>query len=145
MDQAIRLDVLVPRVKVSFLTVDVATLPLGGGVCLADILQPLCVRPVAVHWEGPSSWSCFPLALPEGQGVDVPVMGQFFAFFNTRGHLAITVPAALTPTLLENYRDHVVTGPRDVPGGQMTVFRVSNKLRAKVEMLGHSIELRGGV
>ena len=45
---------------------------------------------------------------------------------------------------LENYRDHVVTGPRDVPGGQMTVFRVSDKLRAKVEMLGHSIELRGG-
>lgn len=144
MDQAIRLDVLVPRVKIGFLTVDVATLPLGGGVCLKDILKPLCVRQVDQLTEGGGTWTRFPLALPEGQGLDLPVMGQNFAFYNARGDLALTAPAMLVPTLLEYFRPQLLAGPRDVPGGQMCVFRVDRTFRGKIELLGHSVELRGG-
>lgn len=94
MNQVIVLELLVPLIKLGFITMSATKIPLGG-VSVADILAPLLTQPVRQE----NGSEVFRLALPEGQGLDLPLPVGRLGFFNSGGELLVTVPAALEPML----------------------------------------------
>ena len=83
------------------------------GCPLADLLEPLRVGPIARRPSASgAAVEVHPLALPEGEGLAIP-LGQFgeIAFRNVNGLLELTVPAAWGHRLATRLGATLVRGP----------------------------------
>lgn len=139
---AIILDVLVPNIKLGFITVSAARMPIAG-VTLADIFGPLLVEDPRTVLEGTAgSWEAFRVGLAEGQGLDLPLpQGTRAGFFNDQGVLVVTVPH-LARSILDGWTAYQVQRPV-IDGQNITGrFRVQRGLRGSVTVMGKTIEIR---
>lgn len=134
------LDILVPNIKLGFITVSAARMPIGG-LTLAHVFEPLQVEAPRHLVEGAQSWEAFRLGLAEGQGLDLPLPVGRLAFFNDAGVLLVTVPqlAQAMLTSWAPYQDGPLTGDGASVTGR---YQVRRGLRGHVNILGRTIEIR---
>lgn len=136
----IELDILVPNIKLGFITVSSARIPISG-LTLAHVFEPLQVEAPRHLVEGAQSWEAFRLGLAEGQGLDLPLPVGRLAFFNEQGILVVTVPAVAQAMLTSwaPYQD----GPPTSDGASVTGrYQVRRGLRGSISVLGRTIEIR---
>lgn len=109
----IRVNLCVPITRIGFGPFSVDPLEQMIGAPLVDILDSLMTGP---KYRRPSSAGpaveVYPLALPEGEGVSIP-LAQFgeLGVANQQGLLALTVPWGMASWLRQKFGDAVVRGP----------------------------------
>ncbi len=112
-DLFIDLTLPITRVGIGVFSFDPVEQAIGAPV--AHILEPLmrgpvCRRPSAA---GPAV-NVYPLRLPEGEGLSVP-LGQWgeIGFANRLGLLVLTVPWQAASWVQQRFGDAIVRGPRE--------------------------------
>lgn len=125
--EAIAVDVVaqVPALALGPFSID--PIRLLTGAALADILGELMRGPV--YRRG--NVEVYPLTLPEGEGLSVPIRGfGALGFRNLRGLFILIVPAALAGTIAAELAQDIqrgdANGPRFDPGsdGQTAEFAI---------------------
>ena len=132
MNAALRADPGARRVNLTVPTTVIRVGPLAFdglsaliGAPLADVLEPMMVGPMFQRpGDNGGVVDVYPLALPHGEGMSIPVrlMGEI-GFRNHHGVLILVLPAALAEITRERLSDEIAAGqaagPRfvEAPGG----------------------------
>ncbi|MCB9765623.1 MAG: hypothetical protein H6739_37965 [Alphaproteobacteria bacterium] len=130
--QAIRVNLTLPvtRIGVGVFSFDPVAHAIGAP--LAHVLAPLMVGPVTQRpsVSGPAV-EVYPLALPEGEGLAIPLGAHGeIGFANDAGLLALTVPWAASGWVRQRLGDAVVDGPQQRQCGAAWVATFRVRLRA---------------
>ena len=127
---AIKIDLVAPTPTMSFGPFSVDPIRLLTGSSLADILGPLMRGPVTRR----GSQDVYQLALPEGEGLSVPIKGfGALGFRNLSGVFIVIVPAVLAGPMGVELADAIkrgdAAGPRFDPAsqGQTAEFAIRMK------------------
>ncbi len=133
-DDAIHIDLALPVTRVGFgpLSFDPVEQFLGAPV--SHFLEPLLRAP---RFRRPSqagpAVEVYPLRLPEGEGLSVP-LGQWgeLGFANKRGLLLLTVPWQVQGWVTQRFAGAIIEGPRQGTSadGQAYVAHFAIRLRA---------------
>ncbi len=100
------------------------------GVDLVDLLAPLMIAPRFQRTGGAGVVDVYPLAIPDGEGLTVPVkfLGEI-GFYNLRGALLLVVPPALVDVVGAQLAAELASGEALGPrlntapgGGKVTEF-----------------------
>jgi hypothetical protein len=92
------------------------------GVDLADVLAPMMIGPKSQRPVLGGVVDVYPLAIPDGEGLTVPIklMGEL-GFYNLRSLLVLVVPPAATDVVREQLAQEIAlgeaAGPRFRQGG----------------------------
>ena len=135
-DRAIRFLLMVPVTRFGVGPFSVDPVEQLIGCPLADLLEPLRVGPITRRPSASgTAVEVHPLALPEGEGLAIP-LGQFgeVGLANRNGLLELTVPAAWGATLARRLGAGLVRGPER--------RRTTN---GAAEVAGCLVRLRSGV
>lgn len=112
-DEAIRINLTLPILRFGLGPFQVDPVEQFVGAKISDILEPLMIGPVfrRPSASGPAV-EVYPLALPEGEGVAVP-LGQWgdLGFKNERGLLILTVPLGFSGWVRQRFGDAILRGP----------------------------------
>lgn len=105
------------------------------GVDLAELLSPLMVAPKVQRPVPGGVVDVFPLAIPEGEGLTIPVklLGGF-GFYNLRGFLVLVVPPAAVDLVRQQLAAEIAKGEAAGPrlnsiGGGTSVTEFAVRLR----------------
>lgn len=130
---ALRVNLTVPSTTVRVGPVAFDALKAVLGVDLGEVLSPLmCAARHQRPLPGGGVLDVFPLAIPEGEGLTVPIrMFGELGFRNMNGFLLLILPAALAEVvqaeLAQELVDEVAAGPRfnhGANGGYVCEFAV---------------------
>lgn len=113
-DRAIRFLLTVPVTRIGIGPFSFDPIEQLIGAPLADLLEPLRVGPIERRPSASgTAVEVHPLALPEGEGLAIP-LGQFgeVGFRNDGGLLELTVPAAWASRMVGRLGACVVCGPQ---------------------------------
>ena len=116
--RALPVDLVAPGTGVSFGPFSFDPLKLLLGFSIRELVTPLLrATPTSREVNG-QRHDVFPLGLPEGEGLAVPVksLGGEIGFRNMQGVLVVTLPATLanevTKRLMPSIQQRTVIGPR---------------------------------
>lgn len=149
MSEAITIDLVAPTPTMSFGPFSIDPIRLLTGASLADILGPLMRGPVTRR----GSQDVYPLALPEGEGLTVPIKGfGALGFRNLRGVFIVIVPAVLAGPLGVELAAAIkrgdAAGPRFDPAsqGQTAEFAIRMKkgMRFGIKVGGFEVGVEAG-
>ena len=138
-DRAIRFLLTVPVTRFGVGPFSIDPVEQLIGCPLADLLEPLRVGPIERRPSASgTAVEVHPLALPEGEGLAIP-LGQFgeVSFANRRGLLELAVPSAWGERLARRLGSALVRGPLRVEGTAATVVcwaELSEGMRAVVPL-----------
>ncbi len=121
--RALRLNLTVPTTTVRLGPIAFDGLKALLGVDLGDVLSPLMIGERHQR-AGPNGTpvDVFPLAIPEGEGLSIPIklFGEV-GFRNLSGYLVLVLPPAVAEVVREQLAPEIAAkmaaGPRFVPGG----------------------------
>ena len=134
---ALRVNLTVPTTQVRLGPLSFDGLQAFLGVPLADLLSPLMHAPRHQRsGEAGAVLDVYPLAIPDGEGLSIPVklVGDL-GFRNYRGLLVLIVPAAVAEVVRQELAEEIVSkeaaGPRFVEalGGDGFVAEFAVRLR----------------
>ena len=142
MNAALRADPAAMRIN---LTVPTTTVRLGPiafdglkallGVDLADVLSSLMIGPKYQRPGGSGVVDVYPLAIPDGEGMTIPIkmLGEF-GFYNLRSLLVLVVPVAAMDVVAAQLAEEIAAGEAAGPrlragsaGGTVAEFAVRLK------------------
>lgn len=108
---AIRVNLTLPTTLVRIGSIQFDGLKALLGMNLVDVLAPMMVGPKEQRQLGSVVVDVYPLAIPEGERLFVPVklLGEV-GFQNLRGALLLVLPAALIDVVRAQLRDELADG-----------------------------------
>lgn len=133
-DRAIRFNLVLPAAKLGFGPFSIDPIEQLIGTPVADILESLMVGPITQRpsQAGPAV-DVYPLALPEGEGLTLP-LGRWgeLGFFNHDGLLVLTVPLPAATWVQRKLAAAIVGGPEELLSQDSTarVARFALRLQA---------------
>jgi hypothetical protein len=134
---ALRVNLTVPTTQVRLGPLSFDGLQAFLGLPLADVLSPLMRAPRHQRpGEAGAMLDVYPLAIPDGEGLSIPVklVGDL-GFRNYRGLLVLIVPAAVAEVVRQELAQEIAAneaaGPRfvEAPGGGGFVAEFAVRLR----------------
>lgn len=133
-DGALCFDLTLPSSVIRLGPVSIDAVRAALGVDLADILSSLMRGPKGQRVSGGGMVDVYPLAIPQGEGVSIPVkrLGEI-GFRNVQGLLVLIVPAGVAEVVREQLAGEIAAkqaaGPRfrEGSGGYNAEFAVRLK------------------
>lgn len=119
--RALRVDLLLPASQMQFGPFSMDPFKMLLGFSIADLVASLMRAPQAKRLVGDKLHDVYPLGIPEGEGLSVPIrsLGGEIGFRNLQGVLVVTVPAPLVNEVSKRLQPSIqrgdVLGPRFPP------------------------------